>query len=292
MGTFIILFWKYVLGYQAYEYRFKYENVLKTNNKYYKMEKGLVVIIMAGGLGKRMNSEIPKVLHKIAGIPLISNILLKLKQLRKFYNLEKIMIVVGKYRQIIEETINSFLDLDMLNIQYIEQQEPLGTGHAIQCCRSELLKYTSSNVLILSGDVPLITSTLMLKMLNDLNKIRIAVTSLDNSTGYGRIVEQNDKFNKIVEEKDCNETEITIKKVNCGLYAINCEILCHYLPYLKNNNSQNEYYLTDIIEIIKCEEHVDVEMCEISRDTQYEIMGVNTLQQLEELENIYIKKLK
>ena len=126
----------------------------------------------------------------------------------------------------------------------------------------------------------------MLQMVKNLNTIRIAVTSLDNSTGYGRIVEQHDKFDKIVEEKDCNEKHITIKKVNCGLYGVDCEILCRYLPYLKNNNSQNEYYLTDIIEIIKCEEHVDVEMCEISKESQHEIMGVNTLQQLEELEKL------
>ena len=254
-------------------------------------EKPLVVIIMAGGLGKRMNSDLPKVLHKIAGIPMICHILLKLKLITNLYNLEstlpsveKIMIVVGKYREIIEETINSLIYLPC--VQYIEQDEPMGTGHAIQCCRSELLNHQNTNVLILSGDVPLISSLLMLKMVKNLNTIRIAVTSLDNSTGYGRIVEQHDKFDKIVEEKDCNEKQITIKKVNCGLYGIDCEILCRYLPYLKNNNSQNEYYLTDIIEIIKTQEKHDIEMYEIDKETQYNIMGVNTLEQLKELEKL------
>lgn len=255
-------------------------------------EKGLVAIIMAGGLGKRMNSDLPKVLHKISDIPMICHILLKLKLIAQFYNLEKIMIVVGKYRQIIEETINNFLqenDLQFLieNIQYIDQIEPMGTGHAIQCCRSELLKYPNKNVLILSGDVPLISSSLMIKMVTNLNIIRIAVTCLENSTGYGRIVEKGGKFDKIVEEKDCDAEQKTIKKVNCGLYAFDCNTLCRYLPYLKNNNSQNEYYLTDIIEIIKCKEQINyVEMCEINKEIQYEIMGVNTLQQLEELEKI------
>ena len=258
-------------------------------------EKGLVVIIMAGGLGKRMNSELPKVLHKIAGVPMICHILTKLTELTSVEHSVKpsVMIVVGKYRQIIEETINDFLqekDLQFLieKIQYIDQIEPMGTGHAIQCCRSELLKYPNTNVLILSGDVPLISSQLMMKMVTNLNIIRIAVTCLENSTGYGRILEKDGKFDKIVEEKDCNAEQKTIQKVNCGLYAIDCNTLCHYLPYLKNNNSQNEYYLTDIIEIIKCEERIDVEMCEISKESQHEIMGVNTLQQLEELEKIIV----
>ena len=254
-------------------------------------EKGLVAIIMAGGLGKRMNSELPKVLHKIAGVPMICHILTKLTELSSVK--PSVMIVVGKYKQIIEETINDFLqekDLQFLieKIQYIDQIEPMGTGHAIQCCRSELLKYQNANVLILSGDVPLISSQLMMKMVTNLNTIKIAVTCLENSTGYGRIVEKHGKFDKIVEEKDCNAEQKTIQKVNCGLYAVDCKTLCRYLPYLKNNNSQNEYYLTDIIEIIKCEERIDVEMCEISKESQHEIMGVNTLQQLEELEKIIV----
>ena len=253
-------------------------------------EKDLVAIIMAGGLGKRMNSDLPKVLHKIAGVPMICHILTKLTDLPSVKN---VMIIVGKYRQIIEETINDFLrekDLQFLieKIQYIDQPEPMGTGHAIQCCRSELLKHQNTNVLILSGDVPLISSSLMMKMVTNLNNVRIAVTCLENSTGYGRIVEQDGKFDKIVEEKDCNAEQKTIKKVNCGLYAFDCNILCRYLPYLKNNNSQNEYYLTDIIEIIKCEDHIDV--FEISEESQHEIIGVNTQQQLEELGKI-IKKL-
>ena len=252
-------------------------------------EKGLVAIIMAGGLGKRMNSELPKVLHKIAGVPMICHILTKLTELSSVK--PSVMIVVGKYKQIIEETINDFLqekDLQFLieKIQYIDQIEPMGTGHAIQCCRTELLKYPNTNVLILSGDVPLISSQLMMKMVTNLNTIKIAVTCLENSTGYGRIVEKHGKFDKIVEEKDCNAEQKTIQKVNCGLYAVDCKTLCRYLPYLKNNNSQNEYYLTDIIEIIKCEERIDVEMCEISKESQHEIMGVNTLQQLEELEKL------
>ena len=250
-------------------------------------EKGLVAIIMAGGLGKRMNSDLPKVLHKIAGVPMICHILTKLTELSSVK--PSVMIVVGKYRQIIEETINDFLqekDLQFLieKIQYIDQIEPMGTGHAIQCCRTELLKYPNTNVLILSGDVPLISSQLIMKMVTNLNIIRITVTCLENSTGYGRILEKDGKFDKIVEEKDCNAEQKTIKKVNCGLYTVDCNTLCRYLPYLKNNNSQNEYYLTDIIEIIKCEARID--MVEISKESQHEIMGVNTLQQLEELEKL------
>ena len=185
-------------------------------------EKGLVAIIMAGGLGKRMNSDLPKVLHKIAGVPMICHILTKLTELSSVKATlpsvkatlpsvkatlpsvkPSVMIVVGKYRQIIEETINNFLQEKYLQfliekIQYIDQIEPMGTGHAIQCCRTELLKYPNTNVLILSGDVPLISSQLIMKMVTNLNNIRITVTCLENSTGYGRIVEKDGKFDKIV----------------------------------------------------------------------------------------------
>ena len=107
-----------------------------------------VIIIMAGGLGKRMNSELPKVLHKINGKPLLLNVVQESMLLTPL----KIYIVVGKYRNIIEQTLCQYISLD--NIEFIMQPEALGTGHAIQCCRTELLKYYDTNVVILSGDTP------------------------------------------------------------------------------------------------------------------------------------------
>ena len=243
------------------------------------MEKidNLVVIIMAGGLGKRMNSTLPKVLHPINGTPMICKIIDQAQLL----NPDKIFIIVGKYKTIIEETIKN--NNNHNNIQYIIQEEALGTGHALLCCRDELLKLPSHNVLILSGDVPLISSETMRNICSEQNSI--VVTSLDDPSGYGRIIENsNNEFQKIVEEKDCNDDERSVKKVNCGIYYITSCNLCEYLPQIKNNNSQGEYYLTDIIEIIKNNSNHTINTIQIPKDKQHEIMGVNTAEQLQDLQ--------
>ena len=248
----------------------------------------LVVIIMAGGLGKRMNSELPKVLHKIQNEPMLIHVIKQAKKLLP----KTILIVVGKYRKIIEETLNDYIDLE--NICFIVQHEPLGTGHAIQCCMNKLLnlEYPKSDttVLILSGDVPLLQANTMIDIVSNLNGVKIAVTTFDDPHGYGRIVEKNNVFDKIIEEKDCDFERKKIKKVNCGIYAFKSALLCKYLPLLQPNNSQGEYYLTDIVEIIKTQENIHIDMLEFSKDKQIEIMGVNTVEQLYELEKRVISR--
>jgi len=240
------------------------------------MDHQPIVIIMAGGLGKRMQSDLPKVLHQVKHEPMIVRVIKQAVQL----NPKKIFIVVGKYRYIIEHTIQQYIH-DELN--YVMQDNPKGTGHAIQCCLDQLDKYQNHHVLILSGDNPLISVHTMRNMLTDLDKIRILVTNLPNTYGYGRIMEYNNRFSKIIEEKDCTPEQRLITKVNCGTYACQTDVLCKYLPQLTNNNVQQEYYLTDIIEIIKNQEQIDISMYEIPLDRQYEISGVNTKEQLDQL---------
>ena len=237
-----------------------------------------VIIIMAGGLGKRMNSDLPKVLHKINGKPLLLNVV----QEAMLLNPIKILIVVGKYKTIIETTLREYISLD--KIEFIIQHEALGTGHAIQCCRDKLLKYNDANVAILSGDTPLLKSTTIRNIMQDFHKVKIVTTIMNNPHGYGRIIETDGVFNKIVEEKDCSLEEKLVKKVNCGVYAFESAVLCKYLPLLQNNNAQNEYYLTDIIELIKNGEQIKIDLYDIREDKQIEIMGVNTIEQLTALE--------
>jgi len=240
--------------------------------------QNLIVIIMAGGLGKRMNSTLPKVLHSISNEPMLVRVIKQALVL----NPKKILIVVGKYKNIIESTIKEFVDLN--NISFVNQPEALGTGHAIQCCIPELLNYDNSNVLILSGDVPLLKSSTMLNLVSNFNKVKLMTSIFDNPYGCGRILETNNLFDRIIEEKDCTLEEKKINKINCGIYAFNSNILCKYLPLLNNNNSQGEYYLTDIVEIIKKNENINIDMYEISKEKQIEIIGVNTAEQLVELE--------
>ena len=185
-----------------------------------------IIVIMAGGLGKRMNSDLPKVLHRIHGKPMLCHAIEQSLAL----NPHKIFIVVGKYKNVIEQTIGELKD----KVEFILQPEPLGTGHAIQCCREELLKY-NKKVIILSGDIPLLTSTTIQSILTNMNHVKIVTTRLDNPYGYGRVIECNG-FIRIVEEKDASYEEKQIKNINCGIYIIESNLLCSYLPLLKNNN--------------------------------------------------------
>ena len=148
---------------------------------------------MAGGLGKRMESPLPKVLHKISGIPMICHILLKLKVLSNIVNINKIIIVVGKYKDVIKEELDRCSDI-LPDIEYVIQDEPLGTGHAIQCCINDLSKFPGSEVLILSGDVPLLSLSTMNKLVNMNEKVKIITTRINDPTGYGRIIEVNEKM--------------------------------------------------------------------------------------------------
>uniref|UniRef100_A0A6C0E2B0 UDP-N-acetylglucosamine diphosphorylase n=1 Tax=viral metagenome TaxID=1070528 RepID=A0A6C0E2B0_9ZZZZ len=243
------------------------------------MSKKLVIIIMAGGLGKRMNSHLPKVLHNIGGKPMLVHIINQTFLL----NPVKIFIVVGKFRGIIEETLSKHVNLD--NIEFVLQEQALGTGHAIQCCRSHLLKYSHANVVILSGDTPFIQSTTIHDILQQFHTVKIVTTVMQNPYGYGRIIETCDGlFEKITEEKDCSSLEKTVQKVNCGIYAFDLDVLCKYLPLLTNQNAQQEYYLTDIIELIKHGEEIAIDLYNIPEERQIEITGVNTIDQLTELE--------
>lgn len=237
-----------------------------------------VVVIMAGGLGKRMNSDLPKVLHKVNDKPMLLHVIESALAIQPV----KIYIVVGKYLPLIKDTLYYY---NMLHhIEFIIQDEPLGTGHAIQCCRPYLYQHEYSNTIILSGDVPLLTTATIRNMIKNLEYVRILTTTLENPTGYGRVIETNDGiFKKIVEEKDCNDVERKCKKINAGIYAFDTITLCKYLPLLSNDNAQGEYYLTDIVEIIMTKEEVEIESYEIPEEKQIELTGVNTEEQLEEL---------
>ncbi len=237
----------------------------------------IIIIIMAGGTGKRMNSDIPKVLHKVGQYPMLYKIIMQARAIQPL----KILVVVGQYFEIIKKTLASYTNLN--DIKFVIQNQALGTGHAVKCCMEHLNQYPQTKTLILSGDVPLITSETLLNMISNFNLASIMVSNFQNPYGYGRIIEKNGIFNKITEQKDCSEEEKLIQKINCGVYAFNTQLLSQYISLINNNNCQNEYYLTDIIEIIKNNEKINIELFEIPFNKQIEIMGVNTPQQLMEI---------
>jgi UDP-N-acetylglucosamine diphosphorylase/glucosamine-1-phosphate N-acetyltransferase len=254
------------------------------------MEETVIAIIMAGGLGKRMESDKPKVLFEVCGVPMIVRILKTLKKLSFSVNLAEVIVVVGKYYEEIKCVIDKFDDLP--KITYVLQENPLGTGHAVICCKDEFKKYINidSSALILSGDVPMISVDTLKNLIRQNNDIKLITTNINNPTGYGRIKLKDNIFEKIIEHKDCNEEELKITQVNCGIYCIKTKMLYYNLIYLNNKNSQAEYYLTDIVEIIKREECASVGLLNISNEKAIEIMGVNTASQLRELEELIQNK--
>ena len=239
------------------------------------------VIILAGGLGKRMCSPLPKVLPNLLDKPMLVHVLENALTLSP----RMIYIVVGKYEAIIRETLEQYMNID--NIVFVNQPEALGTGHAIQCARPYMLGQPESDrVLILSGDVPLLKSQTMKDVMERAEEpVTIMTSTAENPHGYGRIItDKYAKFVKIVEEKDCNNQEREIDVVNAGVYAFQIGLLCKYLPMISNNNAQQEYYLTDLFEIVREHESIDIGMYHLPVEQSIELTGINTKEQLVELE--------
>lgn len=247
---------------------------------------------MAGGLGKRMMSDIPKVLHHVKepyninnSYPMIIHILKKSIELKP----KKIFIIVGYYKDIIKDEINNYINTEQYNIEYIYQDKPNGTGHAILSCITQLLKYRDDNVIILSGDVPLISIN-TLNNLQDTNN-KILITELNNPKSFGRILfDKNNNISCIKEEKDCNDNEKLINIVNCGIYQFRINDLCDYLPLINNNNASNEYYLTDIIDIL-IKNNISVNYYKLDINKNYEIKNINTQNDLKEINDYIIEYL-
>ena len=238
-------------------------------------------LLLAGGLGKRMDSSIPKVLHEINKIPMICYVINTAFKI----GCNSIGIIVGKYKQIIIETISKFYPNDS-RINWIDQEEPLGTGHAVLCGLQwmQLNLDPMTNVLILSGDVPLISTFTLENLMNKPNSI--LVTKLENPYGYGRVrvclAKQSNTVKRIIEEKDCTPEEKLINLVNCGIYSMELSLLANVIPLITNDNAAKEYYLTDMIKLSYSQDQ-QINWYELSSDKSIEIANINTK---EDLENI------
>ena len=250
----------------------------------------LTTIIMAGGLGKRMNSEIPKVLHLVKGKPMLCYVLEKALEVGS----DHILIVVGKYKTQIQKTIAKYFSVyEFFKFTFIDQENPLGTGHAIQCClpffhnHENKIDPITSQILILSGDVPLIEKDTIQQLLQKPNTLLI--TKLENPFGCGRIIFRENYIDKIIEEKDCTEEEKKIEYVNAGIYHFNLDVLLTCLPKIENKNANQEYYLTDIVEIAR-ENEIPLGFYELPKDKQIEIINVNTSAELEMVNNSFQEK--
>ena len=244
--------------------------------------KKLSICILAGGQGKRMKSELPKVCVCFKGIPMIVHIIKKALKLDS----GKIIIITGKFNEIIQDTVKLYLDnIDFKKLSFVIQEEPLGTGHAVKCS----LDYydLNENVLILNGDTPNLSFELLKNFIEyKLGFNKLLISEVIKPFGYGRIImNYENEILKIVEEKDAKELEKIDNKINSGIYLINSNDLKKYNLLIKNNNKSNEYYLTDIIELM-LNDNIKTYGYLIDNSKNNEILGVNTLEQLTELENL------
>lgn len=232
-------------------------------------------IILAAGQGTRMRSSQPKVLHEIAGKPLLQHVYATSSQLAD----NRIAIVYGHGGETVKQTLNQF------DATWIEQKQQLGTGHAVQ--QAAHLIADTDTVLILYGDVPLLKSTTLEALLANVDDRSLALLTVElaDPTGYGRIVrDAGGAVRKIVEQKDATPAELEIREGNTGILACHGDRLKDWLSRLGNSNAQNEYYLTDIIEMAVAD---GLTIHTTLAEDQDEVLGVNNRIQLAHLERVF-----
>ena len=238
------------------------------------MAAGLNVVILAAGQGKRMRSRLPKVLHTLAGRPLITHVIDAARALKP----ARICVVYGHGGEQVPEALASD------GLIFVKQQPQLGTGHALVQALPHL--GASSLTLVLYGDVPLMgEETLAAMIAGGGNRLTLLTAELDDPAGYGRIVRnRRGSVTAIVEEKDASAEQRSIREVNSGIMALPSARLADWLSKLGNRNAQGEYYLTDVVPLALADRTA---VATVHARASWEILGVNSKQQLAQLERIY-----
>lgn len=229
------------------------------------------VIILAAGKGTRMRSNLPKVLQPLAGRPLLGHVIETAKKLQA----DNIITIYGHGGNLVQK------EFAHEQVQWVEQAEQLGTGHAVKVTLPVLPK--DGQALILSGDVPCISQQTLQKLLDAAQHtgIGLVTLTLPDASGYGRIVRENGKIQAIVEHKDASDEQRQIKEINTGIYCVSNAKLHEWLPNLSNSNAQGEYYLTDIVAMAIAD---GLEVASVEPERAFEVEGVNDRVQLAALE--------
>lgn len=243
----------------------------------------LKAVILAAGKGTRMKSDLPKVLHEIDGKTMVEYVIDAAREA----GAEDICLVVGHKAELVKERVGT-------GVTYALQEEQLGTGHAVKCAMDFI--GTDGDTMILCGDTPIITGATLQELLtyHKQNEMKVTVLStlLEDATGYGRIVRNEaGDFLKIVEQKDATPEEQAIREINSGMYVFRSADLTGSLMKITNQNAQNEYYLTDTIEILNSENAGNqVVVGAMATNRADETRGVNTVEQLAEAAEILRKR--
>lgn len=240
------------------------------------------VVILAAGMGKRMQSALPKVLHPLAGKPLLSHVIDTARSLATDTGVHNICVIYGHGGDQVPSLIGA------PDLQFAKQEPQLGTGHAVAQAAPVLDEKVPT--LVLYGDVPLTTSASLQRLIAAAgsDKLAILTADMDDPTGLGRIVREDGKIVRIVEQKDASEAEKAITEINTGIIIAPTAQLKQWLTTLSNNNAQGEYYLTDIVARAVAD---GVPVVSAQPDAVWETLGVNSKVQLAELERIYQRNL-
>ncbi|TQV71042.1 UDP-N-acetylglucosamine diphosphorylase/glucosamine-1-phosphate N-acetyltransferase [Aliikangiella marina] len=237
------------------------------------------VIILAAGKGSRMKSKLPKVLHKLAGKPLVQHVIDNCRSM----GAQHCHLVVGHGGDRVRQTVVG----EKIELSFVEQTEQLGTGHAVKMALDGLIDDTPT--LILYGDVPLTHHDTLSQLIDiqreDPRGIALMTCLLDDPTGYGRITrDSQNQVTGIVEHKDASPEQLNINEVNTGIMCCNSTQLKQWIGQLNNNNAQGEYYLTDIIAMAVADGQ---QVTTAQPLALFEVEGINTLAQLAELERVW-----
>ncbi|MES2023281.1 MAG: NTP transferase domain-containing protein [Patescibacteria group bacterium] len=244
------------------------------------------ILILAGGKGKRMQSDLPKVLAPLKGKPMIKHLLESIEKANINDIDNNTGIIVGHKKELVIEELGD-------KYEYIVQNEQLGTGHAVMCANESCKN--ADHILVLQGDMPLISENtvknLVDKHLKENAKITFATTTLPDFEdwkksflSFGRILRKDGKVAGIKEYRDANDEEKNIKEVNAGCYVFDAQWLWKNLEEIKNENSQKEYYITDLFHIA-AKNNEKIETVEIN---PREALGANSKEELEILEGFSI----
>ncbi|MFM0114449.1 bifunctional UDP-N-acetylglucosamine diphosphorylase/glucosamine-1-phosphate N-acetyltransferase GlmU [Paraburkholderia nemoris] len=233
------------------------------------------IVILAAGTGKRMRSALPKVLHPLAGRPLLAHVIDTARALKP----TRLVVVVGHGAEAVRQAVAA------PDVQFAAQEQQLGTGHAVQ--QALPLLDPSEPTLVLYGDVPLTRASTLQALTDRAGRggYGVLTVTLDDPSGYGRIVrDQHGKVSRIVEQKDATPEQLKIAEINTGIIVAPTERLGGWLAALKNDNAQGEFYLTDAVEMAI---ESGLEVVTTQPDEEWETLGVNSKQQLAELERIH-----
>jgi bifunctional UDP-N-acetylglucosamine pyrophosphorylase / glucosamine-1-phosphate N-acetyltransferase len=244
----------------------------------------LAVIVLAAGLGTRMKSDVPKVLHEVCGRPMLAYVL----DACRSAGCRKPIVVIGHDAPRVRRT---FAHLDG-QVQWVEQTQQLGTGHAVMMCQDQLAS-AEGPVLVLAGDGPLVQTQTLSKLLSahaaKPAACTLATSILPDPARYGRIVrDERGELSGIVEYLDAAEAQRQIREVNVSLYCFDAAALRGALPQLKNDNAKKEYYLTDVLGILRGMGQKVQALPAVPAD---EVLSINTLEELAQVERVLKQRL-